>query len=96
MLNPNEPEPAERSQSVFLRISEVTEGSKDPVGTTLLEIDPDGYIPREIGLAKDRTAVYVTRPRRVRPLDRLTHRTCSARDDRLRRAVGATRSGDQP
>jgi len=62
MLIPNDPEPAERSQSVFLRISEVTEGSKDPVVTTLLEIDPDGYIPREIGLAKDGTAVYVTRP----------------------------------
>lgn len=61
MLNPNDPERG-TPQSVFLRITEVKDDSKHPVVTTLLEIDPEGYIPREIGLAEDGTAVYVTRP----------------------------------
>ena len=62
MLNPNDPELVAHSQSVFLRISDVKDDSKHPVVTTLLEIDSEGYIPREIGLAEDGTAVYVTRP----------------------------------
>lgn len=48
-----------RSSSVFLRIEET---GQDQVAATLIEIDEDGDIPREVGVAEDGTPVYVTRP----------------------------------
>lgn len=51
----------EQFASVFLRI-ELPVSPKDRVAVTFLEIDPEGHIPREIGLAEDATPVYVTRP----------------------------------
>ncbi len=48
-------------ESVYLRIEDQPTSGRDRVVTYLLEIDRDGYIPREIGLAEDGTAVYVTR-----------------------------------
>jgi hypothetical protein len=50
-------------ESVFLRIDEGTvESRKDTRRTYLIEINADGGIPREIGLAADGHATYVTRP----------------------------------
>jgi hypothetical protein len=49
------------AESVFLRIDERNGGPHHEVAF-LLEIAADGYIPREVGLAADGTATYVTRP----------------------------------
>ena len=62
MVESNAAESSDHTRSVFLRISESENGSRDQVATTLLEIDREGYIPREVGLAEDGRPVYVTRP----------------------------------
>jgi hypothetical protein len=51
-----------RQASVYLRVDTPNSGGRRPVVTTLLEIDPEGYIPREVGLTADGTPTYVTRP----------------------------------
>jgi hypothetical protein len=47
--------------SVYIRFDDHATSGGDRVVTYLLEIDKDGYIPREIGLAEDESPVYVTR-----------------------------------
>jgi hypothetical protein len=47
--------------SVFLRIPEPEGSGRGRVVASLVEIDREGFIPREIGLAADGTPVYVTR-----------------------------------
>ncbi len=63
MADPRNPATGlEQEGSVFLRIVGVQDRSKVPVAISLIEIDQEGYIPREVGLGEDGTPVYVTRP----------------------------------
>lgn len=48
--------------SVFLRLEEIDAAPDGRLAATLIEVDVEGYIPREVGLAKDGTLLHVTRP----------------------------------
>ena len=49
--------------SVFLRVDHPSAGrGSQQIVATLLEVEADGWIPREVGLAADGTPIYVTRP----------------------------------
>lgn len=48
--------------SVYLRVTDVDWGKRSRVVASLIEVDAEGYIPREVDVAGDGRPIRVTRP----------------------------------
>ena len=48
--------------SVFVRVTPEVDASSTDLRTYLVEIEPNGYVPREVGLDSEGNPTFITRP----------------------------------